>query len=132
MPVIDSSELGYITALVPLPTRLVMIGKPELTNQMPCYIISRWADYKMKSLIRPAVGQIAELIQSSLPILAVVYRFFYLPIANLPIYHNLPVSNYSQSVRWSKRPASQCVRRLVKASDVIGQSIRCDWSKHPM
>ena len=29
---------------------------------------------------------------SSLPILAVVYRFFYLPTANLPIYHNLPIS----------------------------------------
>ena len=32
---------------------------------------------------------------------------------------------------WSKRPASQCVPRLVKASDVIGQSVRCDWSKCP-
>ena len=29
---------------------------------------------------------------SSLPILAVVYRFVYLPTANLPIYHNLPIS----------------------------------------
>ena len=29
---------------------------------------------------------------SSLTILAVVYRFFYLPTANLPIYHNLPIS----------------------------------------
>ena len=29
---------------------------------------------------------------SSLPILAVVYRLFYLPTANLPIYHNLPIS----------------------------------------
>ena len=28
---------------------------------------------------------------SSLPILAVVYRFFYLPTTNLPIYHNLPI-----------------------------------------
>ena len=44
----------------------------------------------------------------------------------------LHVMSYSQSVRWSKRPASQCVRRLVKASDVIGQSVRCDWSKRPM
>ena len=39
--------------------------------------------------------------------------------------------NYSQSIRWSKRPASQCVRRLVKASDVIGQCVRCGWSKCP-
>ena len=44
----------------------------------------------------------------------------------------VPKMSYIQSVRWSKRPASQCVRRLVKASDVIGQSVRCGWSKRPM
>ena len=44
---------------------------------------------------------------------------------------SIGLGNYSQSVRWSKRPASQCVRRLVKASDVIGQSVRCDWSMCP-
>ena len=31
-----------------------------------------------------------------------------------------------------KASASQCVRRLVKASDVIGQSVRCGWSMCPM
>ena len=32
---------------------------PKLTNQMPCYIVSRGADYKIISLIRPAAGRIA-------------------------------------------------------------------------
>ena len=43
----------------------------------------------------------------------------------------ITINNYSQSVRWSMRPASQCVRRLVKASDVIGKCVRCGWSKCP-
>ena len=54
----------------------------------------------------------------------------HLSVCHCYIYDIWP--NYSQSVRWSKRPASQCVRRLVKASDVIGQSVRCDWSMCPM
>ena len=46
------------------------------------------------------------------------------------------MSPQSQSLResdaqQSKRPASQCVRRLVKASDVIGQRVPCGWSKCP-
>ena len=39
-----------------------------------------------------AQSQFLPSYLSSLPILAVVYRFFYLPTANLPIYHNLPIS----------------------------------------
>ena len=39
----------------------------------------------------PLVCLMVSTYLSSLPILAVVYRFFYLPTANLPIYHNLPI-----------------------------------------
>ena len=41
---------------------------PKLTNQMPCYIVSRGADYKIISLIRPAAGRIAKLLLLSVPL----------------------------------------------------------------
>ena len=41
---------------------------PKLTNQMPCYIVSRGADNKMKSLICRAAGRITQLLLLSAPL----------------------------------------------------------------
>ena len=75
--------------------RLTTVIQDEEFLQIQAMTIQvRWR-YRSTTRVRFTSTVKINAYLSSLPILAVVYRFFYLfylPTANLPIYHNLPIS----------------------------------------
>ena len=81
---------------------LVMWGRLATWRMLFTYISLRNITFRISFLDNPRIPNatypgtykhhVSLTYLSSLPILAVVYRFVYLPTANLPIYHNLPIS----------------------------------------
>ena len=94
--------LSYIQSMQPWPNCPIMKKIISLCiHSVGGGALNKYSPHKPKDLRAPTlyifvlVYQTCKMVQaylSSLPILAVVYRFFYLPTANLPIYHNLPIS----------------------------------------